>query len=49
MSDLRRELQEYICDNLCKYPCVCRGEEHLMEVCEECQVEEYLELLGGGE
>ena len=37
------ELQEYICDNICKYPCTCRCEEHLMEVCEECQVEEYLE------
>ena len=45
MSDLKRELQEYICDQLCKYPCVCRGEEHLMEVCEECQVEELLERM----
>lgn len=39
------ELQEYICDSLCRYPCTCRNEEHLMEVCEECQVEEMLEML----
>ena len=44
------ELKEYICDQLCKYPCTCRSEEHLMEVCEECQVEEMLdEILGGAE
>ena len=56
MSDLKREFKEYICDNLCQYPCVCRNEEHLMEVCEECQVEEMLEqlyeideILGGAE
>lgn len=36
------EIMEYICDNLCKYPCTCRSDEHLMEVCEECQVEEDL-------
>lgn len=47
MSDLRRELQEYICDNLCKYPDICRNEEHLMEMCEECQVEIYLDELKG--
>ena len=37
------ELQEYICDNICRYPCTCRNEEHLMEVCEECQVEEFVD------
>ena len=45
MKTLINELKEYICDELCKYPCVCRNEEHLMEVCEECQVEEYLEQI----
>ena len=41
--------KEYICDNLCQYPCVCRNEKLLMEMCEDCQVEEYLEALGGAE
>lgn len=45
MDKITTEMMEYICDNLCKYPCACRSEEHLMEVCEECQVEEYLNSL----
>lgn len=50
MKKQTRELQEYICDQLCKYPCTCRSEEHLMEVCEECQVEIFLdEILGGAD
>ena len=51
MNELKSELMEYICDNICKYPCICRSEEHLMEVCEECQIEEQLEeyLEGIGE
>ena len=40
---MMQEFKEYICDNICKYPCTCRNEEHLMEMCEECQVEEMLE------
>jgi hypothetical protein len=45
MNELKSELMEYICDNICKYPCVCRSEEHLMEVCMECQVEVFLDEL----
>ena len=47
---MKQEFKEYICDNICRYPCTCRNEEHLMEMCDECQVEEMLdELLVGGE
>lgn len=45
MKEQIKELQEYICDQLCRYPCTCRSEEHLMEVCEECQVEELVERM----
>ena len=41
LTKLTNELQEYICDNLCKYPWVCR-EEQLMKKCEECQIDEFV-------
>lgn len=47
MDKITTEIMEYICDNLCKYPCTCRSEEHLQEVCDECQVEEYLTNIKG--
>lgn len=31
------ELNSYICDTICKYPCICGGEE-LDDKCEQCEV-----------
>lgn len=43
IEKLTKELKEYICNNICQYPSICRHEEHLMEVCEQCQIEEYMD------
>lgn len=43
LNNLTQEMKEYICDNLCQYPSICRHEEHLMQMCEECQIEEYVQ------
>jgi hypothetical protein len=41
MEKITTEFAEYICDKLCKYPCVCDQEE-LDEYCAECKMAEFI-------
>lgn len=41
MEKITTEFAEYICDKLCKYPCVCDQEE-LDEHCAECKMGKFI-------
>lgn len=41
MDKITTEFAEFICDKLCKYPCVCNQEE-LDEHCDECKVGKFI-------
>lgn len=41
MEKITTEFAEYICNKLCKYPCVCDQEE-LDEYCAECKMVEFI-------
>jgi hypothetical protein len=39
------EMKQYVCDNLCTYPCQIKDVEMLEEICAECMFEEYTQEL----
>lgn len=41
MDKITTEFAEFICDKLCKYPCVCDQEE-LDEHCDECKLGKFI-------
>jgi hypothetical protein len=45
IKELSEEMQEYICDNVCHYPYVCKSEEHLKNACSQCLIEYYVDAI----
>lgn len=47
MEKITTEFAEYICDKVCKYPCVC-DQETLDEYCAECKMGKFIiDILNG--
>lgn len=36
VREIIQEVINDVCDNLCKFPSICKTEEELMEHCDEC-------------
>lgn len=47
LEDLEN-IPEIICDEYCKYPFVCSGQETLDHICGECRLKELFEALDEG-
>jgi hypothetical protein len=45
MKKKLEEMKQYVCGNLCQYPCQIKDVGMLEEVCAECPFEEYVQEL----
>lgn len=42
MKKITTELAEYVCDNLCKFPCQSSDQDELDSHCSECNMEKFI-------
>lgn len=41
------DISEKMCDEYCRYPCICPNQETLVNICAACEISKLLDVLAG--